>query len=97
MPDLFNVFARRWKMILLLTLIAALVAFGSSFLSPEKYLSTATDLPVNVMVNERSRIFVAACIAIPGGAKTGWYATCRHRSRNHSDSRRPRPGAPANI
>src|SRR5688572_12508143 len=57
MPDLFNVLARRWKLILSLTLIAALLALGTSFLSPEKYLSTATALPVNVMVNERSRIF----------------------------------------
>ena len=57
MPDLFNVFARRWKLILSLTLIAALLALGTTFLSPEKYLSTATALPVNVMVNERSRIF----------------------------------------
>jgi capsular polysaccharide biosynthesis protein len=57
MPDLFNVFARRWKLILLLTLLAALVAYAFSFFSPEKYLSTATALPVNVMVNERSRIF----------------------------------------
>src|SRR5678816_2636860 len=57
MPDLINVFARRWRMILLFTVAAALIAFAVSFLSPEKYLSTATALPVNVMVNERSRIF----------------------------------------
>ena len=57
MPDLFNVFARRWKLILSLTLIASILALGASLLSPKKYLSTATALPVNVMVNERSRIF----------------------------------------
>jgi capsular polysaccharide biosynthesis protein len=57
MPDLFNVFARRWKMILLLTFLAVIVAYSFSFFSPKKYLSTATALPVNVMVNERSRIF----------------------------------------
>ena len=57
MPDLINVFAKRWKMILLLTAAAGIIALLFSLLSPKKYLSVATALPVNVMVNERSRIF----------------------------------------
>jgi len=57
MPDLIVVFARRWKFILLFTLLAALVVFLVSMLKPTRYLSTATALPVNVMTNERSRIF----------------------------------------
>jgi capsular polysaccharide biosynthesis protein len=57
MPDLLNVFAKRWKFILLLTLVAGLIAFVFSLLSPKKFVSTATALPVNVMVNERARIF----------------------------------------
>ncbi len=57
MPDLLHVFIRRWKMILFLTLLAGIIAFIFSLLSPKEYLSTATALPVNVMVNERSRIF----------------------------------------
>lgn len=57
MPDLLHVFFRRWKLILLLTLLAGIIAFVVSLLSPKEYLSTATALPVNVMVNERSRIF----------------------------------------
>lgn len=57
MPDLINVFARRWKLILLLTFVAGLLAFIVTLFSPKEYLSTATALPVNVMVNERSRIF----------------------------------------
>jgi len=57
MPDLIVVFARRWKFILLFTLVAALLVFLLTMLKPVKYLSTATALPVNVMTNERSRIF----------------------------------------
>lgn len=57
MPDLLHVFIRRWKLILFLTLLAGIIAFVVSLISPKEYLSTATALPVNVMVNERSRIF----------------------------------------
>jgi len=57
MPDLILVFSRRWKMIVLLALLAGIVAFIFTLASPTKYLSTATALPVNVMTNERARIF----------------------------------------
>ncbi|HEU4472502.1 MAG TPA: Wzz/FepE/Etk N-terminal domain-containing protein [Flavisolibacter sp.] len=57
MPDLLVVLTRRWKFILGLTLIATLVAFVATLLSPKKYLSTATALPANSMVADRARIF----------------------------------------
>ena len=57
MPDPVNVFAKRWKLILGLTLIATIIAFMAAELSPRKYLSTATALPANTVVADKARIF----------------------------------------
>lgn len=57
MPDLFLVFAKRWKFIAGLTLAAALVALIIALVSPKKYLSTATALPANSLVSDKNRIF----------------------------------------
>src|SRR4051812_30252855 len=57
MPDLFSVFAKRWKSILTLTLLATLVAFIAALLSPKEYLSTATALPANSVTTDKARIF----------------------------------------
>jgi hypothetical protein len=57
MPDPVNVFAKRWKFIVGLTIIATVIAFISAELSPRKYLSTATALPANTAVGDKARIF----------------------------------------
>jgi len=57
MPDLFSVFARWWKFILSLSLLAALFAFIACTISPKKYLSTATALPANSLIADKARIF----------------------------------------
>ena len=57
MPDLLNVFANRWKFILGVTLVAGIVAFILSAVSPDKYLATATALPANSLVADKARIY----------------------------------------
>jgi uncharacterized protein involved in exopolysaccharide biosynthesis len=57
MPDLINVFVKRWKFILGLTLLAAVVGFVATLFSPKQYLSTATALPVSSFVADKARIF----------------------------------------
>lgn len=57
MPDLFSVLMRRWKLILLLTAAATVVAFLASLLSPKKYLGEATAVPANSAVADKARIF----------------------------------------
>ena len=57
MPDLLLVFARRWKLILVITLLTTIVAAVFVFLSPEKYLSVATALPVNSVTADKARMF----------------------------------------
>nr|MBA2745006.1 hypothetical protein [Flavisolibacter sp.] len=57
MPDLFIVFARWWKFILGISLLAATIAFVVSQFSPKEYLSEATALPANSMVADKGRIF----------------------------------------
>lgn len=57
MPDLLLVFAKRWKLILTITFAAALIAFIVTLLSPKKYLSVATALPVNSATADKARIF----------------------------------------
>jgi len=57
MPDLLLVFAKRWKLIVTITLAAAIIAFLISFLSPKKYLAVATALPANSMTADKARIF----------------------------------------
>jgi uncharacterized protein involved in exopolysaccharide biosynthesis len=57
MPDLIQVFSRKWKFILGLTLLATIIALVAVWISPKKYLSTATALPVNSLVADKARIF----------------------------------------
>jgi hypothetical protein len=57
MPDLILLFSRKWKFILLLTVLATLVALVVVLLSPKKYLSTATALPANSMMADKARIY----------------------------------------
>ncbi|MFL5786911.1 MAG: Wzz/FepE/Etk N-terminal domain-containing protein [Flavisolibacter sp.] len=57
MPDLFFVFTRRWKLIILITIVATLLAFGATIISPKKYLSIATALPANSVLSDKARIF----------------------------------------
>jgi hypothetical protein len=57
MPDLIAVFAQRWKFILGISLLTALVALFASLFSPKEFLSKATALPTNSMVSDKARIF----------------------------------------
>lgn len=57
MPDLLTVLTRQWKLMLIVTLTAAVVAGLFAFLSPRKYLSVATALPVNSLTSDRARLF----------------------------------------
>ena len=57
MPDILSVFSKWWKFILGLSLLTALTAFLVSLISPKKYLSTATALPLNSITSDKARIF----------------------------------------
>jgi uncharacterized protein involved in exopolysaccharide biosynthesis len=57
MPDIISVIARRWKLLFLLTFLATAVALIVVMLSPKLYLSTATALPANSVLNDKARIF----------------------------------------
>jgi hypothetical protein len=57
MPDLISVFARWWKFILGLSLLAVIIALLASLLSPQKYLSVATALPANSLMADKARVF----------------------------------------
>jgi len=56
MPDLLFVFAKRWKLILAVTLSATIIALVFALISPKKYLSVATALPVNSVTGDKARI-----------------------------------------
>ncbi|MGZ3975407.1 MAG: hypothetical protein ACXVMI_14150 [Flavisolibacter sp.] len=57
MPDLLLVFSNRWKLVTAITLCATVLALIIAILSPKKYLSTATALPVNSVTADKARIF----------------------------------------
>lgn len=57
MPDLLLVFAKRWKLILLITFLATVIAVIFALLSPKKYLSVATALPANSVTADKARMF----------------------------------------
>lgn len=57
MPDLLLVARRRWRLLLLLTLLGTAAALLASVLSPKLYRGVTTALPVNAQVNDRARIF----------------------------------------
>ena len=57
MPDLIYIFSRYWKLIVIITVVATLVAFLASDLSPKMYLSVTTVLPANSVTADKGRIF----------------------------------------
>jgi uncharacterized protein involved in exopolysaccharide biosynthesis len=57
MPDLLFVFAKRWKLILVITFLSVAIALLFALLSPKKYLSVATALPANSVTADKARIF----------------------------------------
>jgi capsular polysaccharide biosynthesis protein len=57
MPDLLLVFSRWWKMIIGLTILATVITLVVSLLIPKEYLSTATALPANGAMADKSSIF----------------------------------------
>ncbi|HTM91651.1 MAG TPA: Wzz/FepE/Etk N-terminal domain-containing protein [Flavisolibacter sp.] len=57
MPDLLLVFAKRWKLIALITALATIIALIVALLLPKKYLAVSTALPANSMIADKARIF----------------------------------------
>jgi phosphoglycerate-specific signal transduction histidine kinase len=57
MPDLLDVFTKRWKLILGITSLVVAIAFVVALISPKKYLAVATALPANSMIADKARIF----------------------------------------
>jgi len=57
MPDLIYIFSRYWKLIVIITALATLIAFLASELSPKLYLSVTTVLPANSVTAYKGRIF----------------------------------------
>lgn len=57
MPDITSLLAKRWKLIIGLTLVATLLALVVSLVRPKEYLSTVTALPANSLTADRARIF----------------------------------------
>jgi len=57
MPDLLLVLTKRWKLIISITILATILALIFSLLSPKKYLSVATALPVNSVTADKARMF----------------------------------------
>lgn len=57
MPDLLTVFFRRWKLLLLLPLIATAVALLACLLLPKEYAGETTALPANSLTGDKARIF----------------------------------------
>ncbi len=57
MPDLLLILTKRWKLILSITFLATMLALIFSLLSPKKYLSVATALPVNSVTADKARLF----------------------------------------
>jgi uncharacterized protein involved in exopolysaccharide biosynthesis len=61
--DFFNIFIRRWKWIVSLTIVAALVAAVASFMVTPTYEATAT-LAVSVPANNSAQTSPTALLAI---------------------------------
>lgn len=57
MPDIIDVLAKRWKLVLALTFVATLLALIVSLLRPKEYRSTVTALPANSATLDKARIF----------------------------------------
>ncbi|RYZ27685.1 MAG: hypothetical protein EOO10_11960 [Chitinophagaceae bacterium] len=57
MPDIFEIINRRWKIIVLLTLTATLLALVISLLQPKEYLGTVTALPANSALTDKAKVF----------------------------------------
>jgi capsular polysaccharide biosynthesis protein len=57
MPDLLHVFAKKWKLIFTITLLATVIATVAALFSPTRFMSVATALPANSMVADKARIF----------------------------------------
>jgi capsular polysaccharide biosynthesis protein len=57
MPDLFYIFSKRWKQVLLITAFVTIIAAVVSLLLPKQYLSTVTALPANSLNADKSAFF----------------------------------------
>lgn len=57
MPDIVTVMARRWKLIMLLTLLAAVLSLLICLFITKKYVGVATALTANPLLSDKARIF----------------------------------------
>jgi uncharacterized protein involved in exopolysaccharide biosynthesis len=57
MPDLFYIFSKWWKQVLLVTVCVTVIATVVSLLLPKQYLSTVTALPANSLTADKSVFF----------------------------------------
>jgi capsular polysaccharide biosynthesis protein len=57
MPDLFYIFSKRWKQVLLITAFVTIIAAVVSLLLPKQYLATVTALPANSLNADKSAFF----------------------------------------
>lgn len=64
MPDLLLTVEKRWKTILAITCLATIIALIFVLLSPKKYLSVATALPVNSLTADKARVFNSSIEAL---------------------------------
>lgn len=56
-PDLFEVFTKWWKKILVVVLLAGITAAIIVFLKPKQYLSTATAVPGSSFASDKAAVF----------------------------------------
>lgn len=57
MPDIFYLFSRWWKQILIVVLLSLIAAVAILEFSPNKYLSVSTALPASSYTADKARIF----------------------------------------
>ncbi|MGI8598293.1 MAG: hypothetical protein ACR2KB_03470, partial [Chitinophagaceae bacterium] len=57
MPDLFYIFSKWWKQVLLVSISITVIATVVSLLLPKQYLSTVTALPANSLTADKSVFF----------------------------------------
>jgi capsular polysaccharide biosynthesis protein len=57
MPDLFYIFSKWWKQVILITAFVTIIAAVVSLLLPKQYLSTVTALPANSLIADKSAFF----------------------------------------
>ena len=57
MPDLFDLIAKWWKLVLGVLVFSIVIAFVSTWLKPKKYLSITTAIPASTTLSDKGAIF----------------------------------------